>query len=271
MSGTQAAPATPASLPPSGTPAAAAGSAPDAGKPAPAGNAAATPAASAAPASGEQGAAPKPAAAQLPKAEGNVLGDGLGAKEGEAAPAEEGAKPEGEKPAEEAPAEPIDPKSYLEGLKLPEGVTAEDPVLTAFLEGAAKGGMDAESVQAIVESIGPKMQETLAAPYQAWKDLQETWQGAVKADTEIGGDKLPGVVSTINRALTAVCGDMIGDIKTALETTGAGNNPAVIKAMYRMAKGLVEPSGPVTGTPPNPQPAKNPAKLLYPSAARQTG
>ncbi len=236
-----------------------------------AGTAPAPPAAGVAPASGEQGAPSKPAAAQVPKVDGNVLGDGLGAKEGEQAAAKPEGEKTGEKAAEEAAPEPIDPKSYLEGIKLPDGITAEDPVLAAFLEGAAKGGMDAESVHAIVESIGPEMQKALAAPYQAWKDLQETWQGAVKADSEIGGDKLAGVVSTVNRALTAVCGDMLADIKTALETTGAGNNPAVIKAMYRMAKGLVEPSGPVTGTPPNPQPAKNPAKLLYPSAARQTG
>jgi len=189
-----------------------------------------------------------------PKVEGNVLGDGL--------------TPEAPKEPE-APAEPIDPASYLETLKLPDGIAKDDPLLTAFLGGAAKGGMDGESVQAVVEAMGPEITKALSAPYEAWKAMQEEWQGAVKTDPLIGGDKTPAVVATINRALAQVSGDDLAAVKQALEITGAGNNPAIIRAFFRLSQGLVERSGPVTGTPTDPRPARNAALAsMYPSAAK---
>ena len=196
-----------------------------------------------------------------PKVGGNVLGDALAP-----APAE------GTQPAEpariEEPAAEIRPESYLETLKLPDTIAKDDPLLTAFLAGAAKGGMDGESVQAVVDEMAPQIRTALAAPYEAWKTLQETWQNEVKTDPELGGDKTLGVISTVNRALALVGGTDLAAIKAALDVTGAGNNPAIIRAMYRLSKGLVEAAGPVTGTPADPKPAKDPARLLYPSTVK---
>jgi hypothetical protein len=50
-------------------------------------------------------------------------------------------------------------------------------------------------------------------------------------------------------------------VKEALKITGGGNNPAIIKAFYKMAARLTEGSAPVTGKPA--AEPKNPAKLLY--------
>jgi len=83
----------------------------------------------------------------------------------EAAPA----TPPEEKPDETPPAE-MKPEDYGE-LDLPEGISAEDPLLLAFLAGAAKGNMDKESVQAVLGELGPKLHEQLMAPQKAWADM----------------------------------------------------------------------------------------------------
>lgn len=177
-------------------------------------------------------------------------------------PATEGEKKgagEGEK---EPPApEPMKPEDYK--LELPEGITADDPLLTAFLEGAAKGGMDNESVQAVVSSLGPKLAEQMAAPMKAWTTLNETWQAEVKADPVIGGANLPATIKTVADAISLVSTpEEAQAAREALTMTGAGNNPAIVRLMHRMASRLVE-KGAVQGN--SPAESRSPAAVLYPS------
>jgi len=192
--------------------------------------------------------------------------------------------PPAETPADakpEAAPEPIDPASYE--VKLPEGLDRDDDLLTSFLEGAAKGGMDNESVQAVLDSLAPKLAERLAGPSKAWADLNGEWQKEVRGMPDIGGDKLPGTVSAISRAFDQVCtgytradGTEVSakqeqaDLKAALDLTGAGNNPAIVRAMHRFAVRLMEPGadgrpGAVTGSAVPNQPST--AARMYPSAS----
>ncbi|MDE2471519.1 MAG: hypothetical protein KGL35_23025, partial [Bradyrhizobium sp.] len=55
-------------------------------------------------------------------------------------------------------------------------------------------------------------------------------------------------------------------LTNALVTTGAGNNPAIVRMFYRMARDLTE-GGPVTGSPATS--GKDPAALLYPKTGAQ--
>lgn len=166
---------------------------------------------------------------------------------------------EGEK---ESPApEPIKPEDYK--LELPEGIAADDPLLVAFLEGAAKGGMDNESVQAVVSALGPKLAEQMAAPMKAWIALNETWQAEVKADPVIGGANLPATIRTVADAISLVSTpEEARAAREALTMTGAGNNPAIVRLMHRMASRLVE-KGAVQGN--SPAESRSPAAVLYPS------
>lgn len=179
-------------------------------------------------------------------------------------PATEGEKKdgagEGEKKDTPAP-EPIKPEDYK--LELPEGITADDPLLTAFLEGAAKGGMDNESVQAVVSALGPKLAEQMAAPMKAWTTLNETWQAEVKADPVIGGANLPTTIKTVQDAMNLVgTPEEVAACREALTMTGAGNNPAIVRLMHRMASRLVE-KGAVQGN--SPAESRSPAAVLYPT------
>jgi hypothetical protein len=179
---------------------------------------------------------------------------------------------EPEKPAEgdtpgadtkegEPSAPEIKPEDY--NVDLPEGIGKDDPLLVSFLEGAAKGGMDNESVQAVINTLGPKLVEQMQAPIKAWVDLNEKWVAEVQADPVIGGDKWPVAKETVLQAMTLVLTpEETRATREALDLTGAGNNPAVIRLLYSMAKRLVEP-GPVKGNAPT-EPPKSAAALLYP-------
>jgi len=170
------------------------------------------------------------------------------------------------KPADPAP-EPIKPEDYkLEGL--PEGITAEDDLVVAFLDGAAKGGMDNDSVNAVIQALGPKMAERMNAGAVAYKQMNETWQAEALADPVLaGGDpaKLTANMGVVKTAINTLGlpAEMVTSALQALELTGAGNHPAVLRVIYGMASRLSE-APPVTGTPPNAD-GESVAKRMYPN------
>jgi hypothetical protein len=164
-----------------------------------------------------------------------------------------------------APAEPTEPSTLAEQPKpgeppapdmkaedygtfdLPEGVQQDDPLVQAFISGAAKGGMDKDSVQAVISELGPKLQEQLMAPQRAWQDMNAAWANQVKMDTQLGGANLDKTLSTITAGLTQVMTPQeLGQLHEALETTGAGNHPAVVRALHRFAARVTE-GGHVSG------------------------
>src|SRR5260370_460126 len=81
--------------------------------------------------------------------------------------------------------------------------------------------------------------EQAAAPtgVQAFVELQNKWVSEVKADPDIGGDKLVASLATAARAI-----DRLGvpGLKEALDLTGAGNHPAVVKAFVRLGQMVSE-------------------------------
>lgn len=227
---------------------------------APAPEAAPAPAApEAAPAPAAPEAAPAPAAAAAAPDE-TVLDKTL--LDGEPEKTAEGDTPGADTKEGEQSAPEIKPEDY--NVELPEGIGKDDPLLVSFLEGAAKGGMDNESVQAVINTLGPKLVEQMQAPIKAWIDLNEKWVAEVKADPVIGGDNWPMAKETVLQAMTLVMTpEETRATREALGLTGAGNNPAVLRLLFNMAKRLVEP-GPVKGNAPT-EPPKSTAALLYPN------
>lgn len=173
--------------------------------------------------------------------------------EGKDAKADE--KKEGEE-GKEPPA--LKPEDYK--LKLPEGVAADDPSIKAYTEAAAKNKLSPEVAQALYDDMRPQIEAQLRQPYEAYKTLQEGWIGDVQKDPEIGGAKLPEVTARCARLM-----DMHGDpsLREALEITGAGNHPSVIRFFNKMAVAMkVDEGKPVNGGPVAPKPTS--AQKMYP-------
>ena len=172
-----------------------------------------------------------------------------------------------EEKKEEKKEEQKAPEAY-EPFKLPEGVEIDEAGMTQAQELFKEFNLGQEQAQKLVDLYVANTQASMEAAEKqnldAWKDLRSEWTKAVKADKEIGGDKLPEVTATISKAL-----DTFGtpEVRKALELTGADNNPEVMKTLYTMASKLVE-SGLIKGDTPGEKP-KTLAERFYPNATQE--
>lgn len=172
-------------------------------------------------------------------------------------PAEEGAT-ETEAKAEDAAPEPI----KYEDFKLPEGTTAEDPLLASFIETASVKGLSQETAQAVIDALGPKVSEALQAPYREWEAQQTAWLKEINDDPSIGGANLAPTQQRIGRLL-ADPNFVDAGFAAAMNATGAGNHPAVIRTFAKLAARLTEGEPVRPGAPA--QPPKSVAEKLYPN------
>lgn len=181
------------------------------------------------------------------------------------APAAEPSQPEGEKPQPAAegdkPADPDKPEEAKdkpeeekdkkpEGapekyeFKAAEGQELDNAALEQFEPIARELNLSNEQAQKMVDLYGtkilPMVQQQQA---EAWQKTTEQWAADVKADKEIGGDKLTGSISVAQRAL-----DTFGTpaLKEYLNASGLGNHPELVKAFVKIGKAMSE-DGMVTG------------------------
>lgn len=171
---------------------------------------------------GAQGAAPADASA------GAAQGEAAGAKPAEAKPAE-GDKPtdakEGDKPA--GP-----PDAYQ--FKAPEGLAYTEATTKAFADVAKEAGLSQEAAQTIYSKMGTFLAQKQAADVAA---VHDAWAAAAKGDKEIGGDKLDATVADAKAAVQRFGGDAA---TRALNETGLGNHPEIIRMMARIGRAIKE-------------------------------
>jgi len=157
-------------------------------------------------------------------------------------------KLEDEEPVPRAPAE------YAE-FKLPEGVQFDEAGMREFKSFAKEQDLTQEQAQKVLEFGAGQLKERLSAPYRTWSEMQEKWRAEVKADPEIGGTKFEQSVKTA--ALVFQPGEsnpFVGSaeeaqaLRQARNTTGAGNNPAMVKLFVKIGRLLLEP-GSLMGKP----------------------
>ena len=163
--------------------------------------------------------------------------DGEGAKEGD--------KPDGA------------PEQY-EDFKLPEGYALDEAKVTDFKDFAKANNLTQEAAQGLVDRHVAALEEANKAPYTLWHDTQKQWQEAAKADPEFGGAQYE---ANIAKAASAI--DQFGGpkLREALNFTGAGNNPEVIRAFVRIGQAMGEGKF-VSGNPASTAP-KSTAEILF--------
>ncbi|HVJ40140.1 MAG TPA: hypothetical protein VM639_01535 [Dongiaceae bacterium] len=120
---------------------------------------------------------------------------------------------------------------------LPEGIDVDPQSLTEAKQLFAADGLSQERAQSYVDLYAAKLKEAVETPYRIWADTQRDWQQAVKADREIGGAKLGS-----NLAIAAKAVDRFGGeaLRQALNISGAGNHPDVVRAFIRIGKAISE-------------------------------
>ena len=188
------------------------------------------------------------AAASAPAPEVTSLLDGAAAPE-TGAPAEAAAEPA-------APAKPVD---YFAALKLPEGVTAEDPYLKDAVALFGEAKIAPEIAQKLVDFDAKRQADAVARWQDEVAELSAKYLQEVKADPEIGGARLPETMGYIGKAVDKF---VPADLKVTLQSYGLGNYLVIARLLAFVGKQLSEDQT-VTGNPPAAQ--KPIEQIFYPS------
>ena len=147
-------------------------------------------------------------------------------------------------------------------FKAPEGKEFDAEIIGNFSEIAKELNLTQDAAQKLVESMGPKIAERQLAQVEA---IRNEWAQQSQVDKEFGGDKLNENMAVAKKAL-----DSFGtpELRTLLVQSGLGNNPEVIRFMYRAGKAISEDtfvgSSPgAGGKPTGPQDFNAKAAALY--------
>ncbi|EIX6839108.1 peptidase [Escherichia coli] len=162
----------------------------------------------------------------------------------------EAQKTEEELAAEKAKTEEAEKDKKPEGapekyeFKPAEGQELDTAALEQFEPIARELNLTNEQAQKMVDLYGTKIMPMVQQQQaEAWQKQTEGWAETVKADKEIGGDKLTANLSAAQRAL-----DQFGtpELKEYLNATGLGNHPDLVKTFVKIGKAMSE-DGMVTG------------------------
>lgn len=164
------------------------------------------------------------------------------------------AKPDAPKPD---PAKVFDKAA----LKAPEGMELDAGMLEKFEPIAKELGLTTESAQKLVDFHMKTIQDVAGANQRAFEELQKTWIDKVKADPQMGDTNglRPEVKKVVADALARYGDD---ETRQALAYTGAGNNPAIVRTFFKMARALSE-GGMIAGGTPS-RPTGPGASAMYP-------
>jgi hypothetical protein len=153
---------------------------------------------------------------------------------------------------DETPAAVAEEPLTAESFTLPEGTTLDEAQLTPFLEIMNTADLTrAELAQKLVDyQVSSQTAAGEAADEAAismWNDTQKEWQTEANALPTLGGAAMPQTLATIKKGLDTMGADKA--TYEALDLTGAGNHPAIVKILHALTKGLSE-TPPVPGSPP---------------------
>ena len=196
--------------------------------------------------SADGGAAPAPSEPSAPAADAQApAADPAKPEGGKPQPGTEGDKPQEDKPADsEKPADKPDDKEQKQDgapekyeFTAGEGVELDTEALKDFEPVARELNLTNEQAQKLVDAYPKILAGVQQRQAEAWQAQTEQWAADVKADKEIGGDKLTANLSAAQRAL-----EQFGDpeLKEYLDSTGLGNHPALVKAFIKVGKAMSE-------------------------------
>lgn len=160
------------------------------------------------------------------------------------------------------------PEKY-EPFKLPEGFEANEKQLSAFEAKARELNLSQEAAQGLVDFYSGLIKETAEAPFKAYQETRASWVKEVVSDPTLGNGKdglNPEVKAAIGRVKDLLDPKERAAFEEAMDFTGAGDNPAFVRAFYKFAKSIVEGTSVKAGNPSTPdKKAPTTAQAIWPS------
>lgn len=157
-------------------------------------------------------------------------------------------------------------------FKAPDGYTLDPKLLETATPIFKELGLTQEQAQKLVDVQIAREIAAAKGPADAYAATRAEWQTAVKADPEISAAGLDKVKTDIGRVIATLPPDLAVDFRKAMDITGAGDHPAMVKALWKLSS-LVTEGAHVSGKGPSPQGQRapgstdkpTPAKALYPN------
>jgi hypothetical protein len=175
---------------------------------------------------------------------------------------------EGEAPApvkdildDETEAKPAAEKAPPLDLKIPEGVKLDETSLNAYKEKVSAKGIEPEVAQELLDMHLAAIDQTRKGLSDSFEAIQQHWMSEIKADKEVGGDRL-GESKAVVAMLLREHGSP--EAREALKLTGATNNPAIFKLLVNVGKALSEGKAVPGGKPNVGGNSGDLAKAMYP-------
>lgn len=176
------------------------------------------------------------------------------------------------------PAKPVDPAAPkvepYTAFAAPEGYTIDKALVDQVTPLFREAGLTQDQAQKLVDLHVKNAIDSAKAPAATYAKTREGWQAEVRADKEIaaysrdGKTGLDAVQVDVARALNAL-GDtkLAQDFRSAMDLTGAGDNPAFVRTFWKLAQHIVEGKA-VGGKGPSPLGQVDPSKPIKPSPAQ---
>lgn len=137
------------------------------------------------------------------------------------------------------PAEGTKPDAKPEGapekyeFKFPEGIKADEGVLTEFTGIAKELNLTQDQAQKLVDLQTKHVAASAKALQDGWAKTVSDWADKAKADPVIGGEKFAENLSIAKAAIKAF-GDE--EFEEMFNATGVGSHPAFIRAFHKIGK-----------------------------------
>jgi len=150
------------------------------------------------------------------------------------------------------------PETY-EDFTLPDGVEVDTKALEGFIPVAKQLNLTQTEAQALIDYEAKRVEEFTSSQENSWDEMIKEWRTATPSDKEIGGPAFDQSLANAKKFINAYGTD---ELVEALNSTGMGNHPEVIRAFARAGKAMGEDNlaiGGVSNTP------RSPEDILYPN------
>lgn len=136
-----------------------------------------------------------------------------------------------------------------ESFKAPEGFTLDPESMTGFLGIMNNRDLTpAQQAEALIELQANITTKSSEAGSQAWNEQQQAWQQEVENDPDLGGAKLQTTLANVGRVMDKFA---TPEIRAAFDTTGAGNNPQIVRFLNILGQQFAEAGPTPPGAPTN--------------------
>lgn len=129
---------------------------------------------------------------------------------------------------------PAEPEAVKYEFKAPEGVTLDDARLERFTALAKDLKLPADKAQALVD-LATEVEVQRAEQHET---LKAQWADEVRADKELGGDKLDATLAQARKVYALLPEAQATELKGLLDQSGFGNHPAVVRLFAKVGQAL---------------------------------